>query len=551
MIVALFAFNWRAASISTVAGLVSVAAAVTVLYVFGVTINVMIIAGFMIALSAIIDDAIIDIENIVRRLHQHRREGTDRSTPSIILEASLEMRRPILYATLIMVLAVAPALFLEGVSGAFYQPLIKSYMLALLASFVVALTVTPTLSLLLFRKVSPPSGDTSMVTPKMALRTTMNPAMSIPFVTEMLRSIYNALFSWAARTPRSAFVVVCAFVVAGLASAPKLRQESLLPNFKETDLVVRWQGNSGASHPAMSRIAGLASRELRSVPGVLNVSAHVGRAVMSDKRTGINAGELWVSLDPTADYDETVASVKQVVASYPGLSPEVLTYLQAKVRKELSGTGDSLVVRVYGEDMNTLRKKAEDVNTILSRTAGIVESKVQYPTLMPTLEIEVDMDKANRYGLKPGDVRRATTTLVSGIEVGSLFEEQKVFDVMVYGTPGTRRSLTAVQELLIDTPSGGHVRLKDVADMRIVPAAAVINRDAVARRIDVTANVRGRDLGSVGDEIEDRLQEVEFPLEYRAELLGEYAERDAAEQRVLAFVIAAAIGIFLLLQAYF
>jgi Cu/Ag efflux pump CusA len=531
MIVALFAFNWRAALISTVAGVVSVAAAVTVLYVFGVTINVMIIAGFMIALSAIIDDAIIDIENIVRRVHQHRKEGTDRSTASIILEASLEMRRPILYATLVMVLVVAPVLFLEGVSGAFYEPLTKSYMLALLASFVVALTVTPTLSLLLFRKVSLQSGDTP--------------------VTEMLRGIYNVLFSWAARTPRPTFLAVCAFVVAGLALASMLRQESLLPNFKETELVVRWQGSSGASHPAMSRIASLASRELRSVPGVLNVSAHVGRAVMSDKRTSINAGELWVSIDPTADYDATVAAIKDVVTGYPGLSPEVLTYLQAKVRKELSGTGDSLVVRVYGEDLNTLRKKAEDVNTILSRTAGIVESKVQYPTVMPTLEIEVDMDKANRYGLKPGDVRRAATTLVSGIEVGSLFEEQKVFDVMVYGTPETRRSLTAVQELLIDTPSGDHVRLKEVANMRIVPAAAAINRDAVARRIDVTANVRGRDLAAVAAEVKRGIQELDFPLEYRAELLGEYAVRLATQEQVLAFAIAAAIGIFLLLQACF
>ena len=551
MFVALFAFNWRAALISTVAGVVSVAAAVTVLYVFGVTINVMIVAGFMIALSAIIDDAIIDIENIMRRLSQLRNEGTDRSTASIILEASLEMRRPILYATLVMVLVVAPVLFLEGVSGAFYQPLIKFYMLALLVSFVVALMVTPMLSLLLFRRVSPQSGDTPIVTPKMGLRTIMNPAMSIPFVTQLLRSIYDALFSWAARTPRSAFVVVCAFVVAGLASAAMLRQESLLPNFKETDLVVRWQGSSGASHPAMSRIAGLVSRELRSVPGVLNVSAHVGRAVMSDKRTGINAGELWVSLDPSVDYDASVAAVKDVVAGYPGLSPEVLTYLQTKVRRELSGTGDSLVVRVYGEDMNTLRKKAEDVNTLLSRTAGIVESRVQYPKIMPTVEIKVDIDKANRYGLKPGDVRRAATTLVSGLEVGNLFEEQKVFDVMVYGTPETRRSLTAVQELLIDTPSGGHARLQDVADVRIVPAATVINRDAVARRIDVTANVRGRDLAAVAAEVKRGIHELGFPLEYRAELLGEYAERLAAQQQVRAFAIAAAIGIFLLLQAYF
>src|SRR3972149_5740876 len=219
---------------------------------------------------------------------------------------------------------------------------------------------------------------------------------------------------------------------------------------------------------------------------------------------------------PKADYDATVAAVKEVVAGYPGLSPEVLTYLQAKVREELSGTGESLVVRVYGEDMSIIRKKAEEVQKVLAGIKGVFDSKVQYPTEMPTVEIEVDLDKAKRYGLKPGDVRRAATSLVSGIEVGSLFDEQKVFEVVVWGAPKTRQNLTSVQELLIETPSGGHVRLKEVADVRIVPAATEIHRDAAARRMDVTASGRGRELGSVGAEGGDRLQKrVECPLEYR------------------------------------
>jgi len=393
------------------------------------------------------------------------------------------------------------------------------------------MTVTPALSLLFLRSASLQSGDSP--------------------VAGMLRGIYSALFGWATRTPRPTFVAVCAVVVAGLLSMPFLRQESLLPNFKETDLVVRWEGGSSASHPAMSRITTLASRELRSIPGVRNVSANVGRAIMSEKRTNINSGELWVSIDPKADYDATVAAVQEVVAGYPGLSPEVLTYLQAKVRQELSGTGESLVVRVYGEDMNVIRKKAEEVQKVLARIDGVVNSKVQYPKEMPTLEIEVDLDKAKRYALKPGDVRRAAASLVSGIEVGNLFDEQKVFEVMVYGTPETRHSLTSIQELLIDTSSRGHVRLKEVADVRIVPAVTEIHRDAVARRVDVTAGVRGRDFAAVAADIQRGMKAVDFPLEYRAELLGEYAERLAAQQRVLTFAIAAAIGIFLLLQAFF
>jgi len=396
---------------------------------------------------------------------------------------------------------------------------------------VVALTVTPALSVLLLRDASLQSGESS--------------------VAGVLRGIYGALCGWAARTPRTAFVAVCAVVALGLAAALFLRQESLIPSFKENDLVVRWDGSSSASHPAMSRITTLASRELRSIPGVRNVSANMGRAILSDKRKNINSGEIWVSIDPKADYDATVAAVKEVVAGYPGLSPEVLTNLQAKLRQELSGTGESLVVRVYGEDTKIIRKKAEEVQKVLAGVAGVVDARVQYPEEMPALEIEVNLDKAKRYGLKPGDVRRAATTLVSGLEVGNLFDEQKVFEVVVWGTPNTRRNLTSIQELLIETPSRNHVRLKDVADVRIVPTVTEIHRDMAARRMDVTASIRGRDLAAVAADIERGLKRVDFPLEYRAELLGEYAERLAAQRRVLTLAIAAAIGILLLLQAFF
>jgi Cu/Ag efflux pump CusA len=332
-----------------------------------------------------------------------------------------------------------------------------------------------------------------------------------------------------------------------------LRQEALLPEFKETDLVVRMAGSSSASHAAMSRLTTVVSRDLRAVPGVRNVSAYVGRAIASDKRTNINDGELWVSLDPSADHDATVAAVKAVVADYQNLRPEVLTYLQAKVREELSGTGESLVVRVYGENIKTIQQKANEVAQMLKRIDGVDASavQVQHLTEAPTVEIEVDIDRAKEYGLTPGEVRRAASALVSGLEVGSLFEAQKVFDVIVYGTPETRHSLTSLQELLIDTPSGGHVSLKDVATVRIVPATTEILRDAVARRMDVSAMVRGRDLAAVAADVEAGIRQVDFPLEYRAELLGEYAVRQEAQRRVLAFAIAAGIAIFLLLQAYF
>jgi CzcA family heavy metal efflux pump len=533
MLVAFFVlhFNWRPALVSITAVLLSAITAATVLYLSGTTLNMVIIAGLMIAIGAIIDNATVDVENLMRRLREADEEGAAKSTSTIIYEAAIELRSSLLYALVIMALTVMPVLFLEGVSGAVWQPLATSYMLALLASMAVALTVTPALSLLLLRKSSVGAGDSP--------------------VTGLLSRIGGSLFGWAVRMPKPAFIAVCAIVVVGLVSFAFLRQESLLPDFKETDLVVRVEGSSGASHPAMTRIIALASREIREIAGVRNVSANVGRAIMSDKRTNINSGELWVSIDPEADYETTVSEIKQVVAGYPGLSPQVLTNLRARIRDELSGTGESLVVRVYGEDMETIRQKSEEVEKALSGIDGIANAKVHSPAEMPTLEIEVNIEKAQLHNLKPGDIRRAATSMVSGIVVGALFEEQKVFDVVVWGSPATRHSLTNIQNLLIDTPAGRQVRLSEVASVRIVPSATEIHRDAVSRRIDVTADVSGRDLAAVAADIEQVIQQMDFPLEYRAELLGEYAERLAAQQRVLTFGMAAAIGIFLLLQAYF
>jgi len=356
---------------------------------------------------------------------------------------------------------------------------------------------------------------------------------------------------WATRIPRTAFATVCAIIVVGIIAAMFLKQDSVIPVFKETDLLVRWDGPSGTSHPEMSRIATLVSNELRSIPGVRDVSAHVGRAVLSDRVTNINSGQIWVSLDPSADYESTVSSVEEVVAGYPGLSNEVLTYLQSKVREELSGTDESLIVRVYGEDLGMIKSEAEEIKNLLAQVDGIVESKVLYHEEEATIEIEVDLEAAKRYGLKPGDVRRESTSLVSGILVGNLFEEQKVFDVVVWGVPETRHSLTSLHELLINTPTMGSIPLKNVADIRIVPGVTNIKRESVIRYVDVSVKINGGNYTSVAADINSIISEIKFPLEYRAELLGEYAEREAVQQRVLSFVIAAAILILLLLQVIF
>ena len=307
----------------------------------------------------------------------------------------------------------------------------------------------------------------------------------------------------------------------------------------------------GTSRLEMNRILTLAANELRDIPGVDNVSAHIGRAVTGDEVVGINASGLWVSLDPAADRDATLAKIQERLEAYPGVSHDVLSYGQEKVREALTGTDDAIVVRIFGPDLEGLRAKAEEVRQAMVGIAGIVDVRTELQVEEATVEIEPVLAKTQSYGLTPGEVRRAAATLVNGLEVGNLFEEQKVFEVVVAGTPDVRHSLTSIQELLIDTPDGRHVRLADVADVRIAASPNIIQREGVSRRIDVSANVSGRDLASVTRKVEQRLQAIDFPLEYHPVMLGEYAERQAAQSRLLGLVAAAVLGVFLLLQAAF
>jgi CzcA family heavy metal efflux pump len=529
LILIAFLYEWRVALISLVAIPLSLVAALLVLYLRGTTINTMVLAGFVVALGSIVDDAIIDVENIVRRLRQHRSEGSTKSTATIILEASLEIRRAIFYATLIIVLAVVPVFFMGGLSGAFFEPLALSYSLSLLASMVVALTVTPALCLMLL--------DETAI------------ARESPLVGWLQRG-YQTLLSRVIQAPRAVYLGSAAVVLAGIAVWPLLGQ-ALLPSFKERDFLMHWLTPPGTSHPEMFRMTVQASRELRSIPGVRNFGAHIGRALVADEPVGIDFTENWISVDPKVNYDKTLAAIQEAVDGYPGIYRDVQTYLRERIKEVLTGAGESIVVRIFGQDLYVLRQEAAKVRQAMSGIDGLVDLHDEPQKDIPQLQITVDLAKAARFGLKPGDVRRAAGVIFAGQEVTDIHRDDKVYDVMVWSTPETRHSLTSVRELLLDTASDGHVRLGDIANVRIVPSPNIIKRENASRRIDVHANVRGRDLGSVVQDVQERLKPVQFPLGYHAHLLGEAAERQAAQRGLLVAALVTAVGIFFLLQAAF
>ena len=525
-----FLFEGRVALISLVTIPLSLMATVLVLRIAGATLNTMTLAGLIIALGAVVDDAIIDVENILRRLREHRAGGGERPTASIILEASLEVRSPIVYATMIIVAAAVPVFLLPGLTASFFRPLAVTYTLAILASMVVALTVTPALTYLLLHKAS--------------LKRAQSPLVG------WLQRGYSRWLARIVARPRWAYATFAIVAVLGVGVAPQLGQ-SLFPAFQQRDILIHWDAIPGTSDAEIQRVTLALSTQLRAIPGVTNFGAHIGRARQGEEVVGINAAEIWLRIDQKADYDTTIGRIRDVINSYPGLYRDVQTYLNERIEEVLTGSREPIVVRVYGQDLTVMRGKANQIRDLVAGVSGVVDPHVDLSVDTPQIQVRVNLDRAARYGLKPGDVRRAAATIIAGEEVGDVFRDGKVYGVMVWSVPSARTSVSSIGDLLVDTPSGQKVPIRDVADITMSANPNAVTREGGSRYLDVTANVSGRDLASVVQEIQGKVAGVQYPRGYHAEVLGEYQERQNVQNRLLLTAVIAAVAIFLLLQASF
>jgi Cu/Ag efflux pump CusA len=520
--------HWRAALVAALVIPCSLLAALWAFQWGGHNIDMMIIAGLMLAVAVIVDDAVLSVDNILRRLRQARTEGSEASSLAVITRAAIEVRGPMLYATAIIVLAALPVLFMQGLSAPFFKPLFWSFIVAVLASLAVALSLTPVLSFfLLVNAPLPENASTTLL--------------------QRLQGASSRLLDAAARTRLPALGLAAVGVVVGVIMWTTA-ERSWLPNFKETDVVVEWEATPGASLEAMSRSTTALMKELQTVKGVRNAAAHVGRAIFSKEISDVNAAEIWVSIDPKADYEDTIEALQAVLEHYPGVKGEVHTFLSKKMREVLTGGDDSINVRVYGHDQEIVRAKAEEVRQLLGKVEGVSNPRIETLAEKTSIEVKVDLEKARAYGLKPGDVRRAASTLVSGLKVGALFQDQKVFDVVVLGKPEVRSTVNDIQNLLIDKPEGGQVLLADVADVRTITTQDVIRRQGVSRRVDISADVTNGNVAAVSREVARRVKEMSFPFEYHAEVVGEhFAQRDAIHS-LYSYLAAAGLVIFLVVQ---
>lgn len=517
--------SWRYALMAFVGISVAAVSAALVLQFQGAVLNTMAFAGLVLALVVVIGDVITD-------LYSFRQERTDdkAAREGLLAHALQRSRVPVLFAGLVALLAVAPSLFVPGAQGAFLKPLVLSYLLATAVAMLVALTVTPALaSLLLLR-----GHERQRRTPSLIRKFKLGYRRSVKSFTGTIATVFA--------------LAAAVMAIAAIAVVPGLtRDVPVVGSVPDRTILVQWEAAAGTGTDVMNRVMTKATDELRSIRGVSAVGGHVGRAITSDTSSDVNSSEIWVTMDDNANYSRVRSEVSEIVEGYPGLTPTVTTYPEQQLAAATVADDRQFTVRVYGVDLAILREKAEEVRQILSRTNGVVDPRVDVTVDQPVAEIEVDLAAAQKEGIKPGDVRRAAATVLQGIEVGYMFEQQKVFQVIVKGTQATRNSLNSVTDMLVDKPEGGHVRLGDVAKVTLRPNQTVIQHDNTSRRVDVVANIQGRDLSAVKAEVETAIRSLQFPLEYHAEIPKQYGEQQAAGALFWWLAAAAAAGVLVLL----
>jgi Cu/Ag efflux pump CusA len=531
LLVLLLAFgSWRAAVVAGFALPVSLVAAGYVLYLRGTTFTTMTLLGLAMAVALVIDDAVTDVESARRAAGP----GSDRGRAAGVVQACLQARTTMIYATLAVLVATVPFLVLAPLTTAFTRPLVLTVALAVLAGTLVALLLTPTLSALLLTR---PARDGLLARPAPdGLLTRHAPELVARAVSALAR-------------PGRAWAAAAVLGLLALAALPQLASSNWLPAEHDHNVLVQLRAAPGTSLTEMDRLIARIGGELRGVSGVSEVGAHVGRAVTSDQVVDVNSAELWVIVNDTADLSRTEKAIRAVATGYPGVSAQVGSYPRSRLVATAAATRNDLVVRVFGEDLTGLQRTADQVRTAMSGVSGVKGARVQPLVQQPTAQIQVDLVAAQKYGLKPGDIRREATTLTSGLIVGNLYEQAKIFDVVVWGGPGPRTDLTDLADLKIDTPSGGLVALKDVATVKVEPQPVAINHNEVSRSLDVIADVSGRTADAVLADVKAKVSSVGVPDRFHLQVLSSAAGRSSSNRTGLAFGSAALIVVFLLLQA--
>ncbi len=536
LVVLVFLMNLRAAGITLLAIPLSLVAAVLAMQQFGVTINSMSMGGLAIAIGALVDDAIIDVENVMRRLRENagRPEGKRLPVLEVVYRASSEIRGSIVFATLIIVLVFLPLFLLGSVEGRLLQPLGFAYVVALGASLVVALTVTPALCSLLLPKA------------KSILRG------NEPWLVHRLKSVYRPQLNWS--LDHIGFVLACSAVLLVVALGSFFFMgRAFLPEFNEGTLTISAVTLPGTSLAESDQLGRGLERILLSIPEVISTARRTGRAELDEHVQGVESAELDVSLRMRERPKEAVLEeIRQKATLLPGTNVTVGQPISHRIDHMLSGTRANIAVKIFGDDLNTLRALAKQAQTAMAGVAGVVDLATEQQTDIPTVRVKVDQAAAARYGLPSGAVAETIQTAFLGKEVGQILEGQISFPLVVRYAGDKPTNLSEIEQTLLDTPPGPQVPLAAVAHIREDRGPNFITREGVQRKIVVQCNVAGRDLRGVVNDIQKSIAtSVVLPQGYRVEYGGQFESEAQASRQLLLLGIGVVVGILLVLTSAF
>ncbi len=535
LIVFLFLASFRPTAITILAIPLSLVTAVLVLKALGASINTMTLGGMAIAVGALVDDAIIDVENVVRRLRQNAKFSEETRKPSleVVFDASKEIRTSIVFATFIIVLVFLPLFFLSGVEGRLLLPLGLAYIISLGASLVVALSVTPALCSLILPAALERQED-------------KGEGRVVKWLKGAYRPVLQAtLHHWKPIT----IVSTLALLGSGLALA--MAGQSFLPNFNEGTLTISAVTLPGTSLDESNRLGRMVETLLLEQPEVVATSRRTGRAELDEHAQGVNAAEIDVSLRATErSKEEFLSALRRRLSLVPGMNIVIGQPISHRIDHMLSGTRANIAVKVFGPDLYELRRIAAQVEKAMQGVDGVVDLAIEQQTDVPLLTIKLDREKIARYGLLVHDVTQAIKSAFGGQVVSQVLEGQAVFDLLVRYEPGTLEDLSTVRHTLVATPSGAQVPLHALAEVKKSRGPNTLSRENVERKIVVMSNVADRDLRSVVEDIQERIKEsVSLPRGYHIEYGGQFESAEAASRTLLLLGILVVVGIFVLLYA--
>ena len=532
----IFFLSFRPSFVSFLAMPFSLLLAVIVLRALDVGINAMTLGGMSVALGGVVDDAIIDVENIFRRLRENRQRAVPDSNLRVIYRASMEIRASIVYATLITMVVFLPVFFLSGPEGRIFTPLGLSYCIAIFASLLVAFTQTPVLCSLFLT-----SGR--LLAKESATSTG-------------LKRVYRVILRPALRHPWWVVGCAVAMLCGTLALIPSLGRE-FLPRFHEGNFIVAMTALPGTSLDESMRLGQQVQERLLTYPEVVSVVQRVGMGEVGEEVSPVNFSEFDITLHfAERDPDELIQAIRADLGQLPGVAISVGQFIAHRMDEALSGVTAQIAVKIFGPDLAVLWDKGQEVRAIMQGVDGVTDLELEPLVNVPMVAVKVDRAKAAGYGLRAEDVLRVVEVFGNGYVVSQVVEGQKSFDLVVRFAStespdprsGSGTSLETLRDVLLDTPAGARVPLQQVADVFLEARPYIINREDVMRRIVARCNVEGRDLGSVVDDIRARVSaEVSLPTGYFVQYGGQFESQQRSQRIIMLLGLASVFIIFMLL----